>query len=368
MGPFFLIGKVLAVPPWILQRSWESALLIIAFLATRRLAALLGVPRFWPTVGAGLVYALAPRMLTELFSISAELLPVAVLPLMLIPLVTGSIAGSPRLAAMRSGSALLLAGGINASATLAILPVPALWLLTRSRGSRRTALLGWWLLAVLLASLWWLIPLLTLGRYSPPFLNWIESSAVTTSQSSYIAVARGVDHWQSYLGPNIWPAGWIYAVAPAAIMATAVIAALGFAGLALGRPAHRLFLVSCLMVGFCCLTLGHSAAIAGPWPVTARHLLDGPLVAFRNVHKFDPLVRLPVAIGFGYLLGAADRPMAAAVRRWPAVNVRAGGPLAASLCLAMVAAIALAPALGDRLIPQPRSTAMATYRPQAARW
>ena len=27
----------------------------------------------------------------------------------------------------------MLAGGINASATLAILPVPALWLLTRSR-------------------------------------------------------------------------------------------------------------------------------------------------------------------------------------------------------------------------------------------
>ena len=67
-----------------------------------------------------------------------------------------------------------------------------------------------------------------LGRYSPPFLDWIESSAVTTSPNSLFAVLRGVDHWQAYLGPTTWPAGWILVVAPAAVFATAAVAAIGF--------------------------------------------------------------------------------------------------------------------------------------------
>ena len=95
MGPFFLLGKLVSLDPWMVQRCWESAILIVAFLGARRLASLLGVPGFWPCVCAGLVYALSPRMLTELFSISSELLPVAVLPLVLIPLVRASTAARP---------------------------------------------------------------------------------------------------------------------------------------------------------------------------------------------------------------------------------------------------------------------------------
>src|SRR5262249_12203841 len=61
MGPVFLLGKLAALPPWIVQRVWESALLVAAFLGVVRLARLLGVPGFWPRVAAGLAYALAPR-------------------------------------------------------------------------------------------------------------------------------------------------------------------------------------------------------------------------------------------------------------------------------------------------------------------
>jgi len=166
MGPFFLLGKWLALPPWVIQRCWESLVLIIAFLGMVRMARLFGIGGFWPRVAAGLGYTLAPRMLSELFSISAELLPVAVLPWVLIPLVRAAADErlSPRRSAARSGLALLLAGGINASATLAVLPAPALFLLTRARGRRRASLIRWWLLAVLLSGLWWLIPLLLLGR------------------------------------------------------------------------------------------------------------------------------------------------------------------------------------------------------------
>jgi len=368
MGPFFWLGKLVSLEPWMVQRCWESAILIGAFLGARRLAGLLGVPGFWPSVCSGLVYALAPRMLTELFSISSELLPVAVLPWVLIPLVRGSRTGSPRLAASRSGLALLVAGGINASATLAILPVPALWLLTRARGPRRAALLRWWLLAVLLSSLWWAIPLLVLGKYSPPFLNWIESSAVTTSQNSFVAIARGADHWQAYLGPQVWPAGWIYAVAPAAILATAAVAAAGFGGLALRRTGHRLFLAGSLLLGFALLSMGHLASIDSPLAEPIRSLLDGPLSAFRNIHKFDPLVRLPLAIGAGQLVAAA----APAVQGWarqllPAPQRRLARWVAPVL-LSCLFAVAIAPALSNRLVQQPRGTAMAGYWTQTAQW
>jgi len=297
MGPFFLLGKIAALSPWVLQRSWESLLLVAAFLGVVRLSRLLCVAGFWPRVGAGLAYALAPRMLMEIGVISAELLPVAALPWVLIPLVRGATKGSPRTAAARSGVALLFAGGINASATIAVLPVPALWLLTRARGPRRRALISWWALAVVLACLWWAVPLFVLGKDSPPFLDWIESSAVTTASTSLVDVLRGTDHWQAFLGPRVWPGGWILVAAPAAILATTIVAALGLTGLARRATPHRLFLLSSLVLGLVLVTLGHVATVGPPFAGSVRALLDGPLDAFRNVHKFDPVLRLPIAIG-----------------------------------------------------------------------
>lgn len=364
MGPFFVLGKWLALPPWVIQRSWESLVLIAAFLGTVRLARLLGTAAFWPRVAAGLCYALAPRMLSELFSVSAELLPVAVLPWVLIPLVRASTDGNPRRAAARSGLALLFAGGINASATLAILPAPALFLLTRARGRRRASLIRWWLLAVLLSCLWWLVPLLVLGRYSPPFLDWIESAAVTTTPTSLTGSLRGVTHWLAYLGPSGWPAGWVLVVAPAAVLATCLVAALGLAGI--GRAGReRLFLAGCLLLGLVLLTLGHRASPGPPFAEQWQRLLDGPANAFRNVHKFDPLVRLPLALGVARLLAWFDA--ARQLRRWR--RWLPGHPsLLPALVLLAVAVVAIGPVFGGRMVSQPRPVADQAWWGQAADW
>jgi arabinofuranan 3-O-arabinosyltransferase len=369
MGPFFVLGKLSALSPWVVQRAWESALLVAAFLGLVRLARLLGVPGFWPRVAAGLAYALAPRVLMELGVISSELLPVVVLPWVMIPLVQGAVAGSPRRAAARSGVALLFASGINASATLAILPVPLLWLLSRGRGPRRRALTLWWIGAVLLACLWWAVPLVLLGRYSPPFLDWIESSAVTTSATSLVRSLRGVDHWQAYLGPGVWPAGWILAVAPAAILATTAIAAIGVAGSARRRTPHRQFLVTVLVVGLVLVTLGHVTAVGPPFAGSVRHLLDGPLVAFRNVHKFDPVIRLPIAIGVGHAVAALSRriPKDAVLHvRGTAVTVL---PRAlAAVAVVGLAAVAITPAIAGRIVPQTRDINEPTWWTQTGTW
>ena len=369
MGPFFLVGKLSALSPWVIQRSWESMLLVAAFLGVVRLARLLGVLGFWPRVGAGLAYALAPRVLMELGVISAELLPVVALPWILIPLVRGAVVGSPRRAAAWSGVALLFASGINASATLAIMPVPVLWLLTRSPGPRRRALASWWALAVALACLWWVVPLLVLGRYSPRFLDWIESSSVTTSRTSLLAVLRGADHWQAYLGPGEWPAGWILVAAPAAIVATTAVAALGVAGLGRRASPHRLFLLSSLVCGLVLVTLGHVASVGPPFAGSVRELLDGGLNAFRNVHKFDPVVRLPIAIGVGHALAAigARAPQRSRLLlpgRPTIVHLR---PLAI-LAVLGVAAVAIAPALAGRIVPHTRSVNEASWWRQTGAW
>ena len=367
VGPFFLICHGLGLQPWLSQRLWASTLVVAAFLGTRRLAKLLGVAGFWPPVAAGLVYALAPQMLTELFSISAGLTPTVALPWVLAPLVRGAERGLPRRAAAWSGIALLFAGGTNAAATLAILPAPALWLLTRRRGPRRAALLRHWSLAVVLSSAWWAIPLVLFGRYSPPFLNWIEAAQNTTASTSLSANLRGVEHWESYLGPGVWPAGWILVSAPAAILATTAVAAAGLAGLAQRRQPHRLFLLSCLGVGLAILSIGHLAPVSGPFAGQLQTALDGVLVAFRNIHKFDPLIRLPIAIGVGLLLSRSRTPW------WHDLHgrglpVRLPSRLLQTGLIAAVALIAVSPALGNRLVPQPRTDTVASWWQEAGRW
>jgi arabinofuranan 3-O-arabinosyltransferase len=73
-------------------------------------------------------------MLTTLGPISIEAWPTAVAPWVLLPLVLGSVAGSARRAALMSALAVAMVGGVNAAATFAVLPLGALWLVTRSPG------------------------------------------------------------------------------------------------------------------------------------------------------------------------------------------------------------------------------------------
>ncbi len=367
MGPFFLVGHWLALPPWVIQRTWESTLLVVGFLGMVRLARLLGVSGFWPRVVSGLVYALAPRTLMELGVISSELLPVALAPWVLIPLVAGSRSGSTRRAAARSGVAVLLTGGVNAAATLAILPLPALWLLTRSRGKRRASLIRWWSAAVALACLWWAVPLVVLGKYSPPFLDWIESAAVTTSQTSIATTLRGAEHWEAYLGPGVWPTGNIYVAVRAVVLATALVGGIGLLGLLYRRAPHRTFLVTSLGLGLVFVTFGHHATVGPLLASQERQSLDGALNAFRNVHKFDPMIRLPIAIGAGHAAAAAASWLSRARSTVSARETRQRRWIAVGVALAL-GTVAAAPAITGQIVPQTRIVNLPSWWSQTGAW
>lgn len=309
MGPFFALGDLVDVPPWLVQRLWSALILVAAFEGARRLhRALAPAAGPWLWLVSGLAYALAPRMVGLIGVLSSEALPAAVLPWVALPIVH-AVAGrySPAVAAGLSGSAFLLVGGVNATAAVAILPLPAMLIICGRGVHSRVRLAAWWTAAVLAASAWWILPLLVLGRYSPPFLDVIESARATTASMGWSNVARGLDHWVFFTavdGRPWWTAGYALATSPALVGVTALVAAASFAGLMHPKMPGRLPLAVSALVGVVLMGIGHGWALASPADDLVRSLLDGPLAPLRNVHKLDPVVRLPLALGLGHLIGA----------------------------------------------------------------
>ena len=307
---------------------------------------------------AAAAYALAPRIVSELGAVSAEAWPMALTPWVLLPLVRGSREGSERRAAGLSGLALLCVGGVNAAATGVTLILPVWWLVTRAPGPRLRRLWLWWVAAVIGATFWWLIPLALLGGYSPPFLDWIESAAVTTSVASPINALRGVTQWVAYL-PGAWPAGSSLVTSPLLILQSGLLAALGVAGLCWRRLPERTFLVGAALGGILLLTIWHTGAADSPLAPTLQTALDQGLAPLRNVHKFDPVLRVPLALGLAHLLGSARiRPL----RDLPITRY-------AIQAVAVLAVLSMGvPFLANRVAPPGSFTQIPGYWTDAADW
>ncbi|MGN9912897.1 alpha-(1-_3)-arabinofuranosyltransferase domain-containing protein [Phytohabitans sp. LJ34] len=356
IGPFFAGGDALGVPPWITQRAWCALLLCTAYLGVLLLARALRIGSPTGRLLGALGYALAPRMLTEVGPLSSEMLPVVMLPWVLLPLVTVRRIGSPRRAAALSALAVLCMGGINAAAVAMSLVLPALYLATRRWDRHLAGLAAWWAVCVAGVTLWWIAPLLLFGQYSLPFLDYIESSATTTAVTSQFQALRGTNQWVGYIvqGEPWWPAGWVLVDRPWLMAATALVAVTGLVGLAMRGLPERRFLVLGAMTGLTLLTIGYLGTLDSPFAATARDLLDGPLAPLRNVHKFEPVLRLPVALGLAY---AASRRFGLRRVRMPAAPVVA--------CLLLAAA---APAWMLLLRPGPGWSDVPGHWRQAAGW
>ncbi|SDS22768.1 arabinofuranan 3-O-arabinosyltransferase [Nocardioides scoriae] len=346
MGPFFWLGDLLQLPGWVVQRGWWALLLCVAFVGAVQVVRALGVRSDLAALVAGAAYALSPRILTVIGPISIEAWPSALAPWVLLPLVLGSRTGSARRAAALSALAVAMVGGVNAAATFAVLPLGAVWVLTRSRGPRRRQLLVWWPLFTLLGTLWWLVPLFVLGAYSPPFLDFIETSSVTTFPTTVLDAMRGTSDWVPYLslesraGNDLVSQGYL-------ALNSGVLLALGLAGLLVRRHPHRLFLSLSLLVGLVMVTAGHQGSVQGLFADGLGGLLDGALAPLRNVHKFDPVVRLPLVVGLGLVLQTL---LDAGRARAGAAHLRVDRTVALGLALLAVTVCA-GPALATRLAP-----------------
>ncbi|MGW5561004.1 alpha-(1-_3)-arabinofuranosyltransferase [Micromonospora sp. NPDC003944] len=350
MGPFFLLGSEAGLAPWVVQRLWWALLFCVAYLGAVRLAGRLGIGTPAGRMIAAVAFALSPRILTQLGWSSVEAWPSAVAPWVLIPLV--GLAAGTRLRRSVAASALAVAcaGGVNATAVFAVVPLALLWLATIQPVRRRVAAIAAWCGAVALATAWWLVPLLVLGRYSPPFLDYIETARNTTSVTDAVTTLRGASYWVAYLaspfGPTI-PSGARLANEAVLVAATLAVAVLGILGLSRRGMPHRRFLITGLVLGVALVGLGHVSDLPNILAEPQREFLDGVGAPLRNVHKFDVLLRLPLCLGLAHLIGLVVRAARTApARHRPRTVARAW--LTAGAAIVAVTAVAT-PALAGGL-------------------
>ena len=141
-----------------------------------------------------------------------------------------------------------------------------------------------------------------MARISPPFLDFIESSGVTTQWSSLVEVLRGTDSWTPFVAPNA-TAGAPLVTGSVAILATCLVAAAGLAGLALGDMPARGRLVTMLLIGVVLLGAGYSGGLGSPLAQHVQAFLDAGGAPLRNVHKLESLIRIPIVLGPGPAAG-----------------------------------------------------------------
>jgi len=313
VGLLFAAGKLLVLPGWVMQRVWIAGILLAAFLGTVRLCTRLGIGTPATRIAAGFGYALAPNALSTLGTLSSEILPIAMLPWILIPLVRAVQAG-PRMsagghlkAAAQSAVAVALCSGINAAAAFAVLIPPVIYLLTAARPAARWRIMAWWLPAVLLAISWWLIPLLLQDAYGASILPYTESAAITTAHTGLFNTLRGTENWITYLVVNSkpWePVAFRISTEALPTILTGLIAGLGLTGLVSRRMPDRRFLLCALLAGIVIVVAGYVSTLGNPLAPAVDHIINGPLAPFRNLRKFDPLIRLPIALGLANLLAS----------------------------------------------------------------
>ena len=339
MGPIFGLGDILGMPDWAVQRLWWSLIIVVGFVGTHRFTQRIGrLSSDWAIVCA-LIYVFSPRLLSVLANISIEVWPAAVAPWLLLAAASMAKRGATSAQLLRGSAATALlvsaCGGVNATASLAVLLLPFLWIATASHATMRLRVIMWWLLGAVLGASWWLVPLLVLGRYGYPFLDYIETSRITTAVTSLPNSLRGASHWIPYIldaeGHPVWQGGWVQAQFVTAIISGTIVAAVAIGGLLVlrTRREHRhlvRFLAVSLLIGLLAVSLGYGGPAFSPISAVVRDFLDGPGAPLRNVHKFDPLIRLPIAFGFTYALVFLARSSS----RW-AKPVFVGGCVAALL-------------------------------------
>jgi len=377
-GTFFALGDLLGLPGWTVQRLWWALLLTVGFLGVVRLAEALRIGSPASRLLAAAAFVFAPRVLTTVGSISSETLPMMLAPWVLVPMVR-ALDGAGRAphplwqSALRSAVPVALMGAVNAVATLAATGVAAVWLAAgmfaadRAGLRRRLRFAGWWLAGLAAACLWWLVPLLMLSTVSPPFLDFIESSRVTTQWTSLTEVLRGTDAWTPFVSDER-AAGAVLVTEPAAVVATGLLAAAGLAGLTMSRLPFRGRLITILIVGLLAICVGYTGALGSPIAEQVQVFLDGAGAPLRNVHKFDPLLRLPLALGLAHLLARVPVPLTAA--GWRAVNASAAAQRRVAAALLLTAATLAAGTLAwtGGIAPPGSYRAIPDYWRQSADW
>ncbi|MGH3724890.1 MAG: alpha-(1-_3)-arabinofuranosyltransferase domain-containing protein [Mycobacterium sp.] len=369
-GAVFSLGHLLGVPAWITQRLWWALLIVAGFWGVIRVAEALGIGTRGSRIIAAVAFALSPRVLTTLGAISSETLPMMLAPWVLLPVIlTFQGRMSPRRGAALSAVAVALMGAVNAVATALACGVAVIWWLAHKPNRTWRRFTAWWIPCVALATSWWIVALLIFGKISPPFLDFIESSGVTTQWTSLTEVLRGTASWTPFVAPQA-TAGSSLVTQSVMVIATTMVAAAGMAGLAMrGMPA-RGRLVAILLVGLVLLTAGYTGALGSPVAQQIQFFLDAGGTPLRNVHKLEPLIRLPLILGLAHALSRIPLPASVSARDWLAAVARPERNRAVAFGIALLVALTASTSLAwtSRLVPRGGFDAIPNYWEDTAHW
>src|SRR4051794_10896496 len=354
MGPFFALGRLLGLAPWLVQRLWLGAILALAAWGTVRLIdALLGRPRGAAHVVAGLLVLLNPYVALFTARTSVTLLGYAALPWLLLCVHRGL--RSPRSWWWPAAFALVVActgGGVNAAVTAWVLAGPLL-LAAYERllgGLERRAVraFGWrTLLLTGVSSAWWVLPVLVQAAYGVDFLRFTEQPGTIWSTTSLAESLRLMGYWISYLGVGyggrlrpLFSDGGVLLFSWPVVLAGVLVPALALCGfLAVRRWRYGPFFLALALFGLLAMALGfpEGTPLRRASYFTYNHF--APVQFLRTTYKAGPLLALAVAC-----LGGA-----AAARLLPWLRARARwGPVAAGTALAGLAVLAWLPPVRGR--------------------
>lgn len=379
-GTFFLAGDLLGVPGWVTQRVWWALLLTVGFWGVLRVAEALGIGSTSSRVLGALAFTLSPRVLTTLGAISSETLPMMLAPWVLLPVILAFRGAAPaatsgrgdrnlRLMAARSAGAVALMGAVNAFATLTGCLAALIWWACHRPNRLWWRFTAWWFGCTALAVTWWIVALVMLGRISPPFLDFIESSGVTTQWMSLTEMLRGTHTWTPFVASTATAAASLV-TSTVAVLATTLIAAAGLAGLALRSMPARGRLITMLLIGVVLLALGYSGGLGSPVGAAVQDFLDGTGTPLRNLAKLDPVLRLPLALGLAHLLGRIPLPGTVPRPVWVRAFARPERDKRIAVAIVILAAMAAGTSLAwtGRIAPAGTFTAIPQYWHDTADW
>ena len=342
IGPFYWLAETLGLPDWLAQRLWLGSILFGAALGVRYLLRTLNGRHHWqnPAVlTAMLAYALSPYLLAYAARISVIMLPWAALP-WLIALTARAVRNGGWRYPAWFAFAVLVVGGINATALILVAVGPLAWIVyavtVEREATVRQALATTWRIGVLTlaTSLWWIAGLFIQGTHGLPVIRYTETFRTVSEASTAPEVLRGLGYWFFYgsdkLGPWIEPSE-TYTTNLAALALSFAIPLAALTALVLVRWRHRG--IFALMAAF-----GALIAIGGhPWEqgswlgqlFTSFTRRDAGL-ALRSTPRAVPLVALALAL----LLGAGLAALGPALDR---IRPRLSAVAATVIIVAIVA-------------------------------
>ena len=274
-----------------------------------------------------------------------------------------------RALAAQAGLAVALMGAVNAIATLAGCLPAVIWWACHRPNRLWWRYTGWWLAALTLAMLWWVVALVMLRAISPPFLDFIESSGVTTQWSSLTEMLRGTDSWTPYVAPTA-TAGAPLVTGSAAVLATCLVAAAGLAGLASPAMPARGRLVTMLLAGVVLMAAGYSGGLGSPVAHAVQAFLDAGGAPLRNVHKLGSVIRIPIVLGIAQVLGRIPLPGRVRVPVWLRAFAHPERDRRVAVAIVVLTALMVSTSLAwtGRLTPPGTFSAIPRYWQETADW